>query len=379
MSTASTPSDTPSDTLLVGTRKGLVTLRRRSSGWEVGGLRLANVSVTALLPAAGDRPLIAGTLHGHFGPKLYALPDQGGDEDRFAELGLPAHPPAADGAEPDVDPNRRELRPDATALLWSLAETGDGTLWCGTMPGGLFSSADGGATWDLDRGLWDQPTRPDWFGGGYDHPAIHSVVPDPRGPERLAIGISCAGAWRTDDGGATWVPGTGMKAPFMPPERQEEPTIQDPHRIVRSPADPDVLWCQHHSGIYRSTDDARTWTEIPEAGPSTFGFAVATHPHDADAAWFVPAEADEARIPVDAKLVVTRTRDGGESFDVLDRGLPAGPAWDLVYRHGLDVDGTGERLAMGSTTGNLWISDDGGDSWDHVSAHLPPIAVVTFA
>jgi hypothetical protein len=108
-----------------------------------------------------------------------------------------------------------------------------------------------------------------------------------------------------------------------------------------------------------------------------FGFVVAVHPKDRETAWFVPAVKDECRVPVDGKLVVTRTRDGGKSFETLDGGLPTG-CWDLIYRHALDVDGSGERLAMGSTTGNLWVSEDGGENWDHVSAHLPPIAQVAF-
>lgn len=361
------------DTLRIGTRKGLVTAERRPSGWEVSGLALDAVPITALLDRGDGRDLIVGANHGHFGPKLYATADGAA----FRDLAVPEHPAPVDG-DVDLDPNRQEARPAATELLWSLATTADGALWCGTMPGGLFRSDDEGASWQLNRPLWEEPSRPGWFGGGYDHPAIHSIVPDPRGAERLVVGISCGGAWRTEDGGAGWAAGTGMAARYMPPDRLDDPTIQDPHLVVRAPSDPDVLWTQHHCGIFRSTDDGRTWSEIPEAGPSTFGFTVAVHPHDADTAWFVPAIADEQRIPVDGRLVVTRTRDGGASFDVCASGLPP-VGWDLVYRHALAVDATGDRLAMGSTTGNLWVSEDAGDSWALVSAHLPPIAVVQFA
>jgi len=104
---------------------------------------------------------------------------------------------------------------------------------------------------------------------------------------------------------------------------------------------------------------------------------VAVHPRDPDTAWFVPAVKDELRVPVDGKLVVTRTRDGGKSFETLGEGLPS-PSWDVIYRHALDVDGSGERLAMGSTTGNLWVSESGGERWTQVSTHLPPIAQVAF-
>jgi hypothetical protein len=171
-----------------------------------------------------------------------------------------------------------------------------------------------------------------------------------------------------------------MRAGYMPPDRQGDPLAQDPHRIVRCPAAPDHLWSQHHSGIFRSTDDAASWREIePGAAPSTFGFAVAVHPTDPDTAWFVPGQSDEKRIPVGGRVCVTRTRDGGRTFDVLTAGLPQRHAYDLVYRHALDVDSLGEALAFGSTTGSLWLSADSGDSWRSVSAHLPPIYCVRFA
>ncbi len=102
------------------------------------------------------------------------------------------------------------------------------------------------------------------------------------------------------------------------------------------------------------------------------------HPRDANTAWFVPAAKDECRVPVDARFVVTRTRDGGQSFEQLSKGLPQGPAYDLVYRHGLEVDESGDRLAMGSTTGALWITENGGDAWTNISAHLPPIYCLRF-
>ena len=84
-------------------------------------------------------------------------------------------------------------------------------------------------------------------------------------------------------------------------------------------------------------------------------------------------------MPRDGALAVSRTSDGGKTWDVLREGLPQRDAFDLVYRHGLDVDAAGRRLAMGSTTGALWVSDDLGDHWQLVNAHLPPIYAVRFA
>ena len=153
---------------------------------------------------------------------------------------------------------------------------------------------------------------------------------------------------------------------------------QSPQCWMRCRDAPDHLWVQHHNGIFRTTDNAKTWQEITDVKPSTFGFAVAVHPADPKTAWFVPAVKDEHRIPVDGKLVVTRTSDGGDSFEQLTDGLPQEHAYDLVFRHALDVDETGNTLTFGSTTGSLWVSEDQGESWQCISNHLPPIYCVRF-
>ena len=162
----------------------------------------------------------------------------------------------------------------------------------------------------------------------------------------------------------------------MPPDQRDNPLVQDVHRVVQCPGRPDHLWTQHHNGVFRSTDGAASWQDITNVQPSVFGFAVAVHPNNPDIAWTIPAIKDERRIPVDGKVVVARTRDGGKNWDVLRKGLPQEHAYDLVYRHGLDIDATGNLLAFGSTTGSLWVSEDQGNSWQSVSEHLPPIFCV---
>jgi hypothetical protein len=136
---------------------------------------------------------------------------------------------------------------------------------------------------------------------------------------------------------------------------------------------------QHHNGIFISSDEGKTFTEITGVEPSAFGFPVVVHPREPDTAWFVPEIKDEKRIPREGKLVVTRTRDGGKTFDALTKGLPQTHAYDVVYRHALVLDEGGERLAFGSTTGGLWVSEDQGDSWTCVTHTLPPVYAVRFA
>jgi hypothetical protein len=268
-------------------------------------------------------------------------------------------------------------------LIWSL-ETGGadrpGRLWAGTVPGGLFRSENRGESWELMRALWDRPERKQWFGGGMDRPGIHSIAVDPRDPDHLLLAISCGGVWRTRNAGQAFtLEGKGLVAEYLPPEQADDQNTQDPHRLAVCRANPDIVWVQHHNGVFRSEDGGANFVRLTTANPSAFGFAVAAHPHDPDVAWFVPAQKDDRRVPVGGKVVVMQTRDGGRSFEPKSKGLPDRFAYDLVYRHALDVDASGTQLAFGSTTGNLWISEDGGESFQTISQHLPPIYAVRFA
>jgi photosystem II stability/assembly factor-like uncharacterized protein len=364
--------------LWVATRKGLFSLNA-SDNWRVGAPSFLGDPVSMMLDDRRDGTLYAALNLGHFGSKLHRSTDRAMT---WQELTVPSyegiaadppHPEAPEGTPPPTVP--------ALKQIWALEGGGanqPGRLWAGTLPGGLFRSDDSGQTWELVRSLWDMPERKNWFGGGADFPGIHTVWVDSRNANHVLVGVSCGGAWATDDDGDTWqCRAQGMFAEYMPPARRDDPTIQDPHRVAICGEQPDVMWAQHHNGVFRSVDGGRHWKSLENAKPSSFGFAVAAHPRDPQTAWFVPAIKDERRVPVDNKLVVSRTRDGGETFEVFDRGLPS-PSFDLIYRHALDIDDTGQVLAMGSTTGGLWLSDDGGESWRTLSAHLPPIYAVRF-
>jgi hypothetical protein len=366
-----------SDTLLVSTRKGLFEVRRHASGWSIDRTSFLGDNVTLAMADVRDGNWYAALDHGHFGAKLHRSEDDGAS---WVEVGTPTYPPKPDD-EPDVGADGRPVR-WALDRIWALSPGGadrSGEIWAGTIPGGLFRSRDRGESWQLIDALWNHPDRKRWFGGGADRPGIHSVLVDPRDSGRILVGVSCGGVWETTDDGASWtVRASGMKARFMPPDQVDDPVIQDPHLVVACPTKFDQLWAQHHCGIWRSRDGAKTWVEVEEAGPSTFGFAVAVHPRDPETAYFVPGISYQHRVPVDGRLVVTRTRDGGRSFDVLRKGLPQDHCYDLIFRHALDIDQSGNRLALGSTTGNLWVTEDGGDSFMLVSQHLPPIFAVAF-
>ena len=370
-----------SDRIFAATRKGLFTIERSGSGaakWAIAKVEFLGDNVSMVLPDPRDGSCYAALEHGHFGCKLHR---RSAGSPSFEPCAVPSYPKQPEG-EVDRDPMGRVIAWNLVKV-WVLepgAASEPGTVWCGTLPGGLFRSRDHGASWELIRPLWDHPLRKFWLGGGYDVPGIHSICVDPRDARIVRAGVSSGGVWTTRDGGATWVcEGTGMRAEYVPPELTHEMNAQDVHRLVQSPSAPDRLWIQHHNGIFVTSDGGASWTEITKAGPAVFGFAATVHPREPDTAWFVPGTKDERRIPVDARRVVTRTRDGGKTFEVLHRGLPQSHAYHLVYRHGLDVDRTGQRLAMASTTGTIWVSEDAGDSWSTISTDLPPVHCVRFA
>jgi hypothetical protein len=358
------------DRLNVGTRKGLFEIVRRNGAWEVVDAQFLGDPVSAVLEDDGGAVIAALDL-GHFGAKVWRRERT----EKWHELAAPVFPPKPEDAGGDP-------HPWSLGKIWALEPGGvAGRVWAGTMPGGLFRSDDGGASWSLVEALWYMPERRQWAGvAGGEQPGIHSVLVDPRDPADIRIGVSTAGVWASTDTGASWqLINRGMYAEYMPPQRRDDPIVQDVHQLARCAGHPEIIWCQHHNGVFRSEDGGANWREITAIRPSKFGFAVAAHPRDPDTAWFVPAIKDERRIPVDGKLVVARTRDGGRSFEVLRKGLPQHHAYDLVWRHALAIDESGQRLAFGSTSGGLWISEDCGDSWSMPEARLPPIAVVRFA
>ena len=363
-----------SDLLLVSTRKGLFVLERCSGEWRIARREFLGDNVALAMSDPRDGSWYVVLDLGHFGNKLQRSIDAGAT---WSECAVPAY---AEGDEVGTG-DGKPAQPAALRLIWSLepgAAGQPGRLWAGTIPGGLFRSDDHGAHWQLMRALWDSPERRGWFGGGYDQPGIHSICVDPVDPRMIRIGVSTGGVWGSDDDGATWSQrAQGMRAEYMPPERAHDPNVQDVHRLVQCAGKPDRFWAQHHNGVFRN--DGGEWREIANVSPSVFGFAVAVHPRDADTAWFVPATKDVRRIPVDGKVVVARTRDGGQSFEVLRDNLPQRDAYDLTLRHALAIDASGDRLAFGSTTGGFWITEDQGDHWRTLDARLPPVHAVSFA
>jgi photosystem II stability/assembly factor-like uncharacterized protein len=363
--------------LLLGTRKGLFTLKNGNHGWEVDRHDFAGQPVAYATLDPRTRTLWASIDHGHWGQKLHRSSDGGRS---WVEVTAPKYP---EGAEV------RDGVPATLRYLWYVAPGGadqPNRMYIGTEPGGLFQSDDGGDTFTLVESLWNHPSRGGteelprpgrWFGGGRDEAGIHSIIVDPRDSNRVLIGVSCAGVFETTDGGVTWTPrNRGLSADYLP-----DPNVDvghDPHYLAYSPSNPDVLWQQNHCGIFRSADGGMNWEKISqEGGPAHFGFAIATHPDDPEIAWVVPADSDGKRMAPNGSVSVCRTEDGGRSWKNLTDGLPQKNGHDVTFRHALDTQY--DRIVFGTTTGNVYASEDGGDQWYTVGNNFPPVYSVRFA
>jgi hypothetical protein len=357
-------------TLVLGTKKGVLVLEQGQKGWRSKPLQHAGVAIPYAFFDGRTETLWASLDHGHWGQKLSRSRDGGATWEEVAPLKYPEKAESLGG------------KPATLRYIWFLAPGGKeepGRLYAGTVPGGLFASDDGGKTFTLNSGLWDHPTRlTKWGGGGkdFDNPGLHSVVVDPRDRKRIWVGVSSGGVFETRDAGTSWEPrNKGTVATFLPDPTPE--VGQDPHFVQCCEAEPDVLWQQNHCGVYRSTDGGRSWSDLKNGHPVVgFGFAVAASATDPGRAWLVPGTSDDKRYAVDAALCVARTDDGGKSWAILRDGLPQENAFDIVYRHALDA--RGDAVAFGSTTGNLYWSEDRGEHWTTVGNNFPPIQSVRF-
>lgn len=353
------------NTLLLSTRKGLVIYKKNNGNWKYDSLHFRGIPVTMAFYDNDENTLWTFEDHGHWGVKMHRSKDLGKN---WEEVEAPKYP---EGAEV------REGVPASLNYVWAI-EKAAGRMLMGTVPGGMFSSDDAGNSFQLNKTLWELPERPtNWFGGGMNNPGIHSIVIDPNNGSRFFIGISCAGVYETKDGGKTWASrNKGLRADFLPDPHSE--FGHDPHLLVACAGSVDHMWQQNHCGIFRSTDGAATWLDVSEKeGPANFGFAIAAHHKNPDVAWVVPATSDEIRVAVDEALCVCRTDDGGKTWKAYRRGLPQENSFDITYRHALALDG--DELFFGTTTGNLFRSGDGGESWETISNYLPMVHAVRYA
>jgi photosystem II stability/assembly factor-like uncharacterized protein len=343
--------------LAVGTQKGAFVFRtdERREKWTIDGPLFRGWKVTAF-GLDGRGRYLAATASDVYGAALH----RSSDLKTWKQI--------------DHGPKLPEGAPGELKQIWFVAET-KGVLYAGVDDAALFSSADGGDSWRVVNGLSNHPSRPAWFPGAGGMCA-HSFLADAATARRLWCGISAVGVFRSDDGGATWTP-KNQGVPVIIEDKNWKDIGYCVHAIAHDPANPDVIWRQDHRGMFRTRDGGDSWTRIENGLPSSFGFPLARQARTGSLFSF-PLESDEYRLPPEGKLRVFRSRDGGDSWQPLGKGLPTEPAYSGVLRSAMATDdfATGAGVYFGTTSGEIFASRDDGDSWTALPGSFPRILTV---
>ncbi len=373
--------------VLVGTRKGGFIFESDGDRktWSMQGPYFKGWTVMHMMLAPRDGRLHAAVSHEVYGAGTHYSDDLGYTwvQSKVSPAFTTTSAAGRPVGTPDEarDPAQAQAKPESVIKVWNITpgrSTEPRVLYAGVEPAALFKSTDAGETWTLNEGLYQHPTRPQWFPGAGGL-CLHTILPDPADPQRMYVAISTGGCFRTDDGGRTWQPrNKNVRADFLPNRYPE--FGQCVHKMDMHPGRPNVLYQQNHCGVYRSDNYGDDWVDIGDGKlPTRFGFPVAVHPHDPNTIYVVLEESDEFHMSVDGKFAVWRSRDAGETWQRLSRGLPQ-QAYLNVLREAMALD-TCERPGVyaGTNTGQIFHSRDEGDTWQVLADYLPPVVSVETA
>jgi len=261
--------------------------------------------------------------------------------------------------------------------VWHLEPslTDPDTVYAGVEDAALFKTADGGRTWQELPGL--RSAKGHLWQPGAGGMGLHTILLDPRDPNRIFIAISAAGAFRTDDGGQTWKPvNRGLKSQYELPDPEAE-VGHCVHRIAMHASRPGVLFMQKHWDVMRTDDAGESWREVSGNLPSDFGFPIEVHAHEPETIYVVPIKSDSEHFPPDGKLRVYRSRTGGNEWEALTKGLPQRDCYVNVLRDAMAVDALDPcGVYFGTTGGQVYASADSGDTWDPIVRDLPAVLSV---
>lgn len=355
---------------IIGTNKGLIVYSFPDQGKpEQHSIHFLGFAVTMVyVDERTDRWWI-GLSHKHWGQKLHYTDDQG---NHWNEVDIPRynHVTLANG-------NTAKLK-----QIWCMAHAGNdkpGELWLGTDPGGLFYSMNNGDSFELVESLWNHPSHQSegqWFGAGSDSPFIHTIVVNPENSNHVYIAVSCAGIFESKDGGITWHPkNSGLVAAYLP-----NPSVDvghDPHLLVMSSNNPEIMWQQNHCGIFNTKNGGDAWNEVSKKDKlPNYGFCIAIDEDNPNKAWVIPVESDSQRVAPNLQLQVFTTNDFGSNWTSDSEGLSKENSFDIVLRHSFKKKN--ELFLFGTTNGNVYYRR-GTEKWQALSTNLTKVNAIVIS
>jgi len=261
--------------------------------------------------------------------------------------------------------------------VWHLEPslTDPNLVYAGVEDAAIFRTTDGGQNWQEMSGLRKHGSGPKWMPGAGGM-CLHTILLDPKNPQRMYIAISSAGAFRTDDGGNSWKPiNRGLKSEYIPDPNAEVGHCV--HRIAMHPSRPNTLFMQKHWDVMRSDDAGDNWREVSGNLPTDFGFPIDVHAHEPETIYVVPIKSDSEHYPPEGKLRVYRSRTGGNEWEPLTKGLPQSDCYVNVLRDSMAVDALDKcGIYFGTTGGQVYASADAGDNWTPIVRDLPAVLSV---
>ncbi|MBS1876377.1 MAG: exo-alpha-sialidase [Acidobacteria bacterium] len=360
--------------VLVGTRKGAFILESdgKRESWAISGPHFAGWEMYHLKgsPANPDR-IWASQTSGWFGQQMQRS-DDGGKSWQPVGNKFQYDGPTGTHQWYDGTPHPWEFK-----RVWHIEPslTDPDTVYAGIEDAALFVSRDAGGEWSELAGLRGHGTGPAWQPGAGGM-CLHTVILDPHDPLRIFIAISAAGAFRTDDGGASWKPiNKGLYSKYIPDPNAEVGHCV--HHIAMHPSRPNVLFMQKHWDVMRTDDAGDHWTKVSGNLPTDFGFVIDVHAHEPETIYVVPIKNDSEHFPLDGKLAVYRSRTGGNEWEPLTKGLPQKDCYVNVLRDAMAVDSLDScGVYFGTTGGQVYGSADAGDSWFPIVRDLPAVLSV---
>ena len=360
--------------VLVGTRKGafILTADGTRREWKVDGPHFGGWEIYHVNGSPADpNRLYASQSSSWFGQVVQRSDDGGQSWDtvgnKFAYASQPGTHQWYDGTP----------HPWEFARVWHFEPSphDPDTVFAGVEDAGLFRSTDGGRSWEELEALRTHSTGQTWQPGAGGL-CLHTILIDPANVDRMYVAISAAGAFRTDDGGKSWLAiNKGLRSEFLPDQDAEVGHCV--HNLAFHPSRPETVFMQKHWDVMRTDNAGDEWTEISGNLPSDFGFPIAVDANEPETVYVVPILSDSQHYPPEGKLRVARSKSGGNDWELLTNGLPQRDCYVNVLRDALAIDTLDPcGVYFGTTGGQVYASPDGGGSWSPIAEHLPAVLSV---